>query len=252
MAGDIAVIGSFGITGAGGIHPGQAVVFTRTANGDFDGGAVLMPEMPSYGSTFPTGVATDGTTVAVAGVITTLTTATPAAWVYSRIGGSWTLDTVLTADESAIPVSESSGPPLLDTHVAISNDTLVLTAWSGEVKGAAYVFARTAGAWAKSGVVAPADGYPNDSFGSSVALSGDTMVVGAPSGIPIGDFGTHQAVYVFERVGAVWEQRAKLSPGSCGVANFGHAVATDSGKVVVGAFRALGPCQAYVFETAPP
>ena len=42
------------------------------------------------------------------------------------------------------------------------------------------------------------DGFPNDQFGFSVGITGDTIVVGAP-----GNSSTH-ATYVFRRSGSTW------------------------------------------------
>jgi hypothetical protein len=82
--------------------------------------------------------------------------------------------------------------------VAVSGDTIVVGAY-GEGSsttginstpnelapgaGAAYVFLRTAGVWSQEAYLKPAaigTTQANDHFGYSVAVSGDTVVVGAP------------------------------------------------------------------------
>jgi hypothetical protein len=50
---------------------------------------------------------------------------------------------------------------------------------SGENSGSAYVFTRSAGVWTEQAKLIPADGEAGDSFGWSVALDGDTAVIGA-------------------------------------------------------------------------
>ena len=98
-------------------------------------------------------------------------------------------------------------------------------------------------------LVAP-DGDPSDFFGSSVALSGDTAIVGAPDEDTKGtDAG---AAYVFVRTRGAWvfEQKLVASDGGPGQW-FGHAVAIEGDVVVVGAPRADGVTSAsgaaYVF-----
>ena len=99
----------------------------------------------------------------------------------------------------------------------------------------------------------PADGERGDEFGAAVALSGDTLVVGAPGD---GDSGSLAgSVYVFQRSGTGWTLRQKLLADDAQAADrFGSAVAVDDNTLVAGApfadhlsnRRNFG--RAYVFE----
>ena len=97
-----------------------------------------------------------------------------------------------------------------------------------------------------------ADGAAFDQFGSAVAISGDTAVVGAPYDIVSGKI--HQgSVYVFIRSGDTWVQQAQLfaSDGAAGD-EFGWAVAIDGDTIVAGAdaddvFANTDQGSAYVF-----
>jgi hypothetical protein len=97
------------------------------------------------------------------------------------------------------------------------------------------------------------DGAAGDQLGWSVALDGDTAVVGAPYA-DVGGQAGQGAVYVFVRSGGVWKQQARLTAaaGAAGDA-FGRAVALDGDTVLVGApFFAAGANAdqgaAFVFE----
>lgn len=88
-----------------------------------------------------------------------------------------------------------------------------------------------------------ADGAVNDTFGSSVAISGETAVAGVP-GDDIGENSGQGSAYVFVRSGGMWTQQARLTAlDSFGGDGFGVAVAInedtivalDSNTVVVGA-----------------
>ncbi|MEK7764355.1 MAG: hypothetical protein AAB433_22505, partial [Nitrospirota bacterium] len=68
-------------------------------------------------------------------------------------------------------------------------------------------------------------------FGKSVALDGDTLVVGVPFHLTVDKYG---AVYVFTRTGAVWSQEAYLTASSRG-GEFGWSVALAGDTLVVGA-----------------
>lgn len=80
-----------------------------------------------------------------------------------------------------------------------------------------------------------------DEFGASMALSGDTLVVGAPnedSGLD-GEEGAASdsgAVYVFRRHNGAWQQEANLkAPNAEAGDRFGYAVDIDGDVLVVGA-----------------
>ncbi len=78
--------------------------------------------------------------------------------------------------------------------------------------------------------VTASDGMQDDSFGQSVALYGDTAVMGAPSA------GTAGAAYVFHDVNGTWKQVQELVPSDgTPSAGFGYAVAIHDHTIVVGA-----------------
>ena len=84
-----------------------------------------------------------------------------------------------------------------------------------------------------------------DQFGYSVAVSGDTVVVGASgeassttgvNSTPNESAGLSGAAYVFTRSGTIWTQQAYLKASNTGVGDqFGISVAVSGDTVVVGA-----------------
>ncbi len=120
----------------------------------------------------------------------------------------------------------------------------------GDDSGAAYVFERRESGWAQIGRLTANDGATGHSFGLSVAVGTDTIIVGAPNH---SGAGTHAgAAYVFERRAGVWTQAIKLTasdaaPGT----SFGSSVAISGNTIVVGMlFNGEGRRSgaAYVFE----
>ncbi|KPK47352.1 MAG: hypothetical protein AMS22_16695, partial [Thiotrichales bacterium SG8_50] len=80
------------------------------------------------------------------------------------------------------------------------------------------------------------DGSANDFFAFSVALAGDTAVIGAQGDDDNG--GNSGAAYVFDRTGSGWSQQAKLTAedGAAGD-QFGGSVALSGGMALIGARR---------------
>ncbi|MCP4664664.1 MAG: hypothetical protein GY856_55480 [bacterium] len=125
--------------------------------------------------------------------------------------------------------------------VAISGDTVVIGAYGdddgGRFSGSAYVFQRHRGGsdnWGQVAKINSTDIDTDDQFGYSVAISGDTVVIGAPY--------DHQgwvgSVYVFERNKGGpdnWGQVAKINATRPDIGGFGHSVAISDDTVVVGA-----------------
>ena len=146
--------------------------------------------------------------------------------------------------------------------VAVSGDTVVVGAWgesssatgvdgdqsdnSASYAGAAYVFVRSGTIWTQQAYLKASNTGTNDQFGWSVAVSGDTVVVGAigESSIATGVNGDQisnsasaaGAAYVFVRNGTNWSQQAYLKASNTGGNDmFGGAVAVSGDTVVAGA-----------------
>ena len=117
--------------------------------------------------------------------------------------------------------------------VAVDGDIALIGARTdddGENSGAVYVFRHVGTRWVEETKLTASDAAANDSFGDSVAISGSTAVVGAPSSGGVG------AAYVFRYDGTKWVEEKRLT-ASDGSANdlFGSAVAVDGDTAVVGA-----------------
>lgn len=117
--------------------------------------------------------------------------------------------------------------------------------------GSAYVFMWDGTTWVEQHKLTASDGAAFDQFGFSLALDGDTVVIGARQDDDLGvDSGS---VYVFRRDGTSWVEQSKLtaSDGASGD-RFGYSVALESNTVVVGAYldddMGIDSGSAYVFS----
>jgi hypothetical protein len=149
----------------------------------------------------------------------------------------------------------------LGISVAISGDTLVAGAPYAQ-PAAAYVFVKPASGWADTTTFAAkltaSDGVTDDGFGSSVAILGDTVVVGATQF----NIGSKGAAYVFVKPASGWKSTsaftAKLTAsGGFNSDAFGSQVAISANTIFVGASDArvganAGQGAVYVFEEPGP
>ena len=172
-----------------------------------------------------------------------------AAYVFTRTGSTWSEQQILSA-------SDKSGGAAFGWSVSVSGDTAVITApsaYSGGVPyaGQAYVFSRNGSTWSQQQILSASDKSANGSFGLSVSVSGDTVVIGGPSarsgGVAYGQ------AYVFTRNGSTWSEQQILSASDkSGGAEFGSSVSVSGDTAIIGApWKTYGGMadagQAYVF-----
>lgn len=115
--------------------------------------------------------------------------------------------------------------------------------------GSAYVFERNLGgtnAWGQTTKLVPDDLLSDDSFGASVDVWGNRIVVGAPENGNLSE----GALYVFERRHDGWHQAAKLtSPNPQSNGLFGQSASLWGDRILVGAYRESHPGgAAYLFH----
>ena len=180
-----------------------------------------------------------------------------AAYVFVRRGSTWTQEAYLKA-------SNTEQGDAFGGAVAVSGDTIVVGAPfedggstgvdgdesdnSAPLSGAAYVFVRNGTTWTQQAYLKPSNTDAGDRFGESVAISGETIVIGATGErsntvLINGDQANNNlpragAVYVFVRNGTTWSQEAYVKPFNTAPDDlFGASVAISGDTVAVGAYQ---------------
>ncbi|MDH3715723.1 MAG: FG-GAP repeat protein [Gammaproteobacteria bacterium] len=113
--------------------------------------------------------------------------------------------------------------------------------------GAAYVFVRDGnGLWSQQAYIKSANSETRDLFGWSIALGGDTLLVGA-TGEASASTGVNSepgnndadeagAAYVFVRSAGLWSQSTYIKPSNTGAEDqFGIGVAVSGDTLAIGA-----------------
>src|SRR5262245_58441102 len=180
-----------------------------------------------------------------------------AAYVFVRSGTTWTQQAYLKA-------SNANASDAFGYSLSISGDTVVVGAQfeassatgvdgnqsdnSAGNSGAAYVFVRSGTTWTQQAYLKASNAGANDVFGSSVSVSGDTVVVGAveenssATGVN-GDESDNSsfsagAAYVFVRSGTTWSQQAYLKASNTDFFDqFGYSVSVSGDTAVVAAWQ---------------
>jgi FG-GAP repeat len=183
------------------------------------------------------------------------------AFVFTMPGAGWSGNLTQSAELIDTPGEESE---FFGAAVAVSGETVAVGAWAHEhAHGGAYAFTMPAGGW--KGVVHQAaelevKGAAEEWFGQSVAVSGSTIVAGAPD--PSTEPNPGGSAYAFDQPAGGWS--GSLAPSQTLTpsdptqhAHFGESVSISGATIAVGApqhqtfgFEFYGA--AYVFTATPP
>lgn len=203
----------------------------------------------SNGMQFGRSFAVSGTTLLVgapSAVSCVLTTSScsggvGAAYVYERVGGDWQFRQKLRASDYTYSTTTNRN---FGASVAIDGDNLLVGAGGAFDQvaapsnpiGAVYVFTRTAGTWTETQKLLPPTPVPGaDEFGFSVALAGDTAVIGNP-GRTVSGAARAGAIHVFTRSGGAFSQAALLTAADGAAGNrLGESVAYAGTTILAGA-----------------
>ena len=154
-----------------------------------------------------------------------------AAYVYQRTGSSW-------SQQQKLYASDATTYQDFGIAVALDGDTAVVGSpeynAQNNAPGAAYVFVRSDSSWSQQQKLVPSDGAANDLFGDSIALQGDTAVIGADQTVDYTDPHPGKA-YVFARSGTSWSEQTRLSATPEANSALGRAVALDGTRLLLGA-----------------
>ena len=227
--GDTLVVGAPNKDDGADTNQGAAYVFKYSSNG-WSHEATLWASDGAANDYFGLSVAISGNTVVVGARYAdeNFMGDQGAAYVFVRSGGIWTEEQKIT-DGDGMPQDR------FGTSVALSVDTLVVGVDPVVRQGAAYVFVRSGGVWRPQQKLTNGAKTPYDSFGTTVDVDLNTVVVGAPHDT-IGANSQQGSAYVFVRNETVWSQQAKLIAGDGAASDqFGCSVAVSGNSVVVGA-----------------
>jgi len=249
VSGDTAVIGAGETIVDNQPSTGAVYVFVRNGT-TWDLQQELKASDGEISDGFGCSVAVNGDTVVIgaSGRAVSKVPAPGVVYIFVRNSGVWT-------QQQEISAADGAASDFFGGAVAVNADTAVVGAWGKEVgthleQGAAYVFVRSGGVWTQQQEITE-NGAAGDLFGRSVAVTGNTVVIGAP-----GKSNPHVnqgAAYVFVRKAAAWtKQQELIASNGANHDYFGAAVALSGDTALIGAPNNINPPNpgegvAYVF-----
>jgi uncharacterized repeat protein (TIGR01451 family) len=238
MSADTVVVGAPEHDTPAGANAGAAYVFVRSG-GTWTEQQALAASDGAASDAFGASAAIDGDTVVVGAPQPESPVGAGSAYVFVRSGATW-------AEEQKLATSDGAAGDGGGTAVAVSANTAVVGAPgddtpAGTNAGSACVFVRSGSTWTEQQRLTASDAAPADVFGSSVSVSGETVVGGSPyhataAGARVG------SAYVFVRSGSAWsEEQELLADDGTAFDYFGDAVSASGDTVLVGAWLAENP-----------
>ncbi len=242
ISGDSVIIGSPNEVGSPTGGAGAAYIFARSSS-------VWTQQARLIGFAGTSGflgnnVAIDGNT-AVLGELGS-SSGSPSAQVYVRSGTTWSEQQRIT----------NVGNLIVGGVVAISGDTLITSTSQISGNNAAYVFVRNGSVWSPQQLLTTSNIGQSANFGSSMAVDGNTVVIGAWADITTAGSGAGSA-FVYQRSGTTWAETQKIFSSDLHAGDhFGWSVDLSNSNAVIssdgdniGSLRSLG--SAYVFVPNP-
>ena len=223
ISGNSVVVGAHGDDDDG-TQSGSAYVFTCVDN-TWSMQAKLTANDAAAGDMFGESVAISGNSIVVGA---RFDNDSGSAYVFHHCGSTWTQQAKLTANDAG-------ADDMFGESVAISGNSIVVGSCldddAGMNSGSAYIFHRSDNSWSQQAKLIANDATANGTFGRSVAISGNSVVIGAA-----GNRTKSGKAYIFNRSGNTWIQQAKLTANDAsGFEQFGFSVDISGNSVVVGA-----------------
>jgi len=176
LSGDTALIGASGVSSS----KGAAYVFTQ-AGSTWTQQAKLLASDGLASDYFGCSVSISGNTAFIGA--SGANSGNGSVYVFARTGTTW-------AQQEKLLGASGDG---FGCSVSLSGDTALIGALGDDgAKGSAYVFNLTGTTWTQQAKLLASDGVPNEYFGNSVSLNGDTALIGA-----MGDSSAKGAAYIF-------------------------------------------------------
>ncbi|MCF7809520.1 T9SS type A sorting domain-containing protein [bacterium] len=155
------------------------------------------------------------------------------AYIFHRSGEDWT-------QQAKINASDAQESDRFGYSVSINGDYVIVGASEehpGDVSnaGSAYIFHRSGEDWTQQAKINASDLGQDDRFGTSVSISSDYVIVGAPEEDP-GNVSMAGSAYIFHRSGESWTEQMKITASDVGENDaFGRSVSISDNYLAAGA-----------------
>jgi hypothetical protein len=212
---------------------GSAYVFTKVDGGEWSNPPTqekLTASDAASDDRFGISVAISGDTIVVGAYYDDdVPDNSGSAYIFTKDAGEWSNST-----QQKLTASDAADGDNFGKYVAIEGDTIVVGAAYGDdddgaISGSAYVFTKEGNDWSEQQKLTASDAASGDRFGKSVAISGDTIVVGAYRDDTLELDTNSGSAYIFTLDDGEWLEQEKITASDAATDDdFGRSVAIDT------------------------
>ncbi|MCA9014509.1 MAG: hypothetical protein KDA77_04175, partial [Planctomycetaceae bacterium] len=229
ISGDTAVVGAplgDGTTE----NMGSAYVYTRS-NGIWSFQQKLTVIDTTNNGYFGEVLAIEGDTIVASSY--SIDNFTGAAYVFKRVNGVWSETAKLTSDS---PAEQA----LFGSSIDIENSTIVIGSRreteTVSQSGSVYIFTESEGSWTQSQKLKDPAPSVSGSFGISVSLAGDLLLIGAPSSLNQPESSGKAVLYTLDPETSLWTPLQTLTASDAALNSyFGYDVQIQDHQIFIGA-----------------
>ena len=228
------LVTAFSATVNGVAAQGAAYAFTNVA-GTFSETQKLTASDGGLFDNFGASVSVDRDTLVIGanGATVGSNPAQGAVYVFTLVNGTWTETQKLIADDGIAYDNFGLSVALHGSTILVGSPQAIID--GAFAQGAVYVYTNSGGTWSQTQKLTASDGAASDSFGQSVAISGNNALVGAYGATVDGHQGAG-AAYFFTNLSGTWSEMQKLTASDPGTFfNFGNTLTLHGRKAIIAA-----------------
>jgi hypothetical protein len=162
----------------------------------------LMPSDGSPGDCFGESVSLQNDTLVIGA---TEYGSSGSVYIFQKNNGDWVQQMKLVPSDGAFGDAFGCSVSLSDPMIVVGSNG---DDDNGELSGSAYLFQKNNNVWAEQKKLLASDGSGGDSFGLSVSISGDSVIIGARQDYD--NLGGSGSAYLFKKISEDWVEEAKL------------------------------------------
>jgi hypothetical protein len=165
---------------------------------------------------------------------------TESVYIFNNDGSTW-------IESQKITAFDSTGNDVFGKSLDMFGDRIVVGAYKNNNKGSAYVYDYNGLNWTFNTKLESGDGVNDDNYGYAVALSGQSVLVGAPRDDDRGE--NSGSIYSYAYTGANWGNTQKyITQVSSYKDEFGSAIAVSNTRAIIGSPNDNETGSAYIYD----
>ncbi|KAJ5070340.1 hypothetical protein M0811_11006 [Anaeramoeba ignava] len=232
---DYIVIGAYHANESGNVQSGKVYIYNRSGDSWVFQKSIIASDATDN-SNFGSSVSISGQTIVVGASHSNigLLPSVGKSYIFGFDGSTWIERKILVASDGTANANFGSSVSISGNYTIIGADGAASE--DNPYQGKSYLFVYNGEDWIQEQILVASDGSADCHFGTSLSMSSDYIVIGAP-GVRVGDKPNQGQAYVFEKIADEWVETKILKASDGGQQSFfGGSVSVSHNFIAVGAY----------------